>query len=232
MTSRALGCVALIVLALTACSDDDAGESVAETTAVDTGAPLSCIFSIRYEGAVYEAWGVQVAPRPGPSLGTGMLPECDDEGLGENREEIEVLEMPGVSPEVAFLSPGYDDSVFVRRGISSLPEVEALQRPVRCDPADEPIDLAGPWLGVLGDVGERDGDILLPYDVELFAASSSVPRYERAYLTVRVPETIEKPLTRQDVVSSLWEGGTVSATVRCGDGGAYVAERIASQPPG
>ncbi|HXV57552.1 MAG TPA: hypothetical protein VD704_06765 [Gaiellaceae bacterium] len=83
----------------------------------------------------------------------------------------------------------------------------------------------------LGADGHTELDLKPPCDVDLFVEESSAPRDVHASLTVRVPASLGEPLTRADVESSLWEGGAASARVRCGDEGAYVAERIAAAPP-
>ena len=70
-----------------------------------------------------------------------------------------------------------------------------------------------------------------PYDVDLFAEQASEPRNERAYLTVRVPPAVGRPITRNDIESSLWEGGTVALRVRCSGDGGYVAENLEASPP-
>lgn len=74
-------------------------------------------------------------------------------------------------------------------------------------------------------------DLVPPYDVTLLAEKGSPPRYARAYLTVRVPAALGRPLDRVDVESSLWEGGTISVTARC-EGGALVATDVEAGPPG
>jgi Family of unknown function (DUF6281) len=222
---------AVLLVAATACGGTDADGLAGETTGVDVSAAASCPFLVRYQDVLYESWGVGVAPPAGPALDGAVLVECDDGSGASGGEEIEVAELPGVSPDVALVVPGFDDSVLVRQGATLPPEVEALQRAPVCDPNDAPFNLAGPWLGILGADGHTELDLKPPYDVDLFVETSSTARYERAFLTVRVPASLREPLTRADVESSLWEGGTVSTRVRCGDEGSYLAERIAAAPP-
>jgi len=66
---------------------------------------------------------------------------------------------------------------------------------------------------------------------DLFVQQASEARYERIYLTVRVPPALGKPITRDDVESSLWEGGSIALRVRCADDGGYVAEGVEASPP-
>lgn len=235
MHPRAVACGALstlLLLTLMACGGTGSDRPAGETGGGEvSGGDASCALLIRYRGAVYEGTGVGVAPPAGRPLGEAVLPGCDDGGGASADEEVEVAELQGVSPDVALVWPGYEDVVFIRRGATLPQAVEDLLRPPACDSRDEPIDLAGPWLGILGADGYTEVDLKPPYDVDLFVEESSAPRYDRAFLTVRVPASLGEPLTRADVESSLWEGGTVSARVRCGDEGAYVAERIAAAPP-
>lgn len=105
-----------------------------------------------------------------------------------------------------------------------------LLRAPKCDPGDAPIQLAGPWLGIIGADGHTELDMAPPYDLEINVAESSAERYERAYLTVRVPAELGRPLTRADIRSSLWEGGTISLRVSC-RAGRYLAERVEAHLP-
>jgi len=194
----------------------------------------SCILMVVYESHAYYGAGVEVAPREGRFVGAGILPGCNDTG-GEPApdEEIELAEIEGVSPGIALAWQGRTDVVLVREGFDDRlpPEVRRLMQAPSCDIRDEPIQLAGPWIGILGPDETGDLDLASPYDVELFVEKSSVPRYERAFLTVRVRAGPERPLTRADIRSSLWEGGTIELGVVCQDG-RYVAESATAYPPG
>jgi hypothetical protein len=68
-----------------------------------------------------------------------------------------------------------------------------------------------------------------PYDLRMYVYESSAKRYERAYLTVRVAAELGHPLSRADIRSSIWEGGTISLTVKFHEG-RYVAERVEAHP--
>jgi hypothetical protein len=109
-------------------------------------------------------------------------------------------------------------------------ELRRLTEAPSCAAADEPILLAGPWLGIQ-DADGNEVDLTSSYDVELFVERTSASRYERAFLTIRVPSGIEPPLTQSDIRSSLWEGGTIELSVACRDG-RYVAESVAAHRPG
>lgn len=133
------------------------------------------------------------------------------------------------APEIALAWHANPATVFVAPGVErEPPELRRLMRAPRCDPRDEPIDLVGPWLGILGTDGR--GDPEPPYALEILVEETTAPRYERAFLSVRVPERLGRPLTRSDVRSSLWEGGKLELTVGC-ENGRYVAERVSAHPP-
>jgi hypothetical protein len=68
-----------------------------------------------------------------------------------------------------------------------------------------------------------------PYNVNLFVRDTSSPRYARAFLTVRVPASVGRPLTEHDVHVSLWKQGDISATVTC-HRGLYVATAVSATP--
>jgi hypothetical protein len=188
----------------------------------------SCALVVRYQGQTYGGVGVEVAPREGKRLGTGVLPGCEE---GEPDEEIEVAEIEGVPPEIALVWHKDFGTVFISERVDRLaPELKRFMNAPKCDPHDEPIDLAGPWLGILGADGENEVGMVPPYDLEFFVQETTTSRYERAFLTVRVPEHLGRPLTRGDLRASLWEGGTIELTVGCRDG-RYVAEGVSAHPP-
>ena len=197
----------------------------------------SCAFIVRYDGHRYSGSSVQVEPAvEGKRLGSGTIPSCNDTGSAPDEsaaETVEVAELPGVSPSVAITLVGRSDVVLLREDVDfdALPaEVERLMRAPGCDPGDEPITLAGRWLGILGADGNTELDMMPPYDLELFVEDASPDGYERAYLTVRVPPELGQPLTHDDVRTSLWEPGTLSLTATCRHG-RFVATDVEAQPP-
>jgi len=211
----------VLVLAASGCGGDT----------VEGGGDASCALVVRYQGVVYDGRTVQVAPREGRRLGPGVLPACDDGDGDSADEEIELAEIESVSSGVALAWVGEPGIVFVRHGAEFPPEVEQLLRAPSCEARDAPIELAGDWLGILGADGHTEVDLEPPYDVDLFVQQASEARYERIYLTVRVPPALGKPITRDDVESSLWEGGSIALRVRCADDGGYVAEGVEASPP-
>ena len=200
-----------------------------EGTTVDAGEG-DCASSVRYEGHLYQWSDVEVAPREARPLGGAGL-YCNLSEGAEAYENIQLVAIEGVSPEVALAWRQHSDMVFVRDGLDPLPpEVARLMRAPKCRPRDQPIELAGPCQAIRG-VFYEELDLVPPYDVDLLVEASSVPRYERAFLAVRVPKTLGRPLTRNDVRDSLRRGGSLSLTVTCWLDGRYVAERVVAQPP-
>ena len=223
---RSTGLAACLLLAFMAAG---CGSSGTERASGDA----SCAFTVNYQGHTYIGSGVGVAPLEGKPLGQVTLPACDDtdDGTGaEPAEEIDIAEVDGVSPSVALAWRGHPDTVLIREDVDYdrlPPPLARLLRAPQCDPGDEPIELGGPWRGISG-AGEDD--MTPPYDVEIYVDESSPKRYERAYLTIRVPAELGRPLSRADLRSSLWEGGTISLTVNCRNG-RYVAEQVEAHPP-
>jgi Family of unknown function (DUF6281) len=192
---------------------------------------------VRYDGHTYTATGVEVAPIEGKPLVGGISPPCDDtEGLDEeSAEEADIAELRGVDPSVAIVLAGRDDVVLIRDDVDSkeLPtEVTQLFRAAECVPRDEPIELDGRWLGIIGfdGYGETERDLIPPYDLEVFIEHASSPRYERSHLTIRLPAELGQPLSREELCSSLWEGGTISLNVTCRND-KYLAREVNAHPP-
>ena len=188
----------------------------------------SCAFVVNFGGHHYDAIQVNIEPIPGEPLGAATSPACDDLGdtSAQPDQPIQVAEFPGFDPDVALVWLDNTETIFVRRGMIPLPrEIAKLLFPPGCDPVVEPISLAGPWLSILGADGNTEVDLAPPYDIGLLVQESSAFRYERAHLTIRVPASLGRPLTREDVRSSLWEGGTIAVTARCEEG-RFIADKV------
>lgn len=212
---------AVLALVVGGCGDEGAR--------VDAGEG-DCASVVRYEGHLYQWSNVEVAPREARPLGEAGL-YCNLSEGAEPYENIELVAIEGVSPEVTLAWRQHSDMVFVRDGLDPLPpEVARLMQAPKCRPRDQRIELAGPWQAIRGVLYE-ELDLVPPYDVDLLVEESSVPRYERAFLTVRVPKTLGRPLTRTDVRDSLRRGGSLSLTVTCWLDGRYLAERVVAQRP-
>lgn len=215
-----------LIVTLSSCGDGDGVTTVGEGSA-------SCALLVQFRGETYVGHTLAILPVEGPPLGTATLPPCDDtpnDGQAGSAEEIDVAELPGVPPRVAVLWIG-GASVLVREDVDPLPaKVTKLLSPPTCLEADEPIEMSGRWNGILGADGNTELDLLPPYDVDLLVTTASAPRYERAFLNVRVPSSLGTPLSEDDLSVSLWQGGTIEITATCKEDG-FVASQVAAFPP-
>jgi Family of unknown function (DUF6281) len=202
----------------------------------DTGAGTasgSCAMILNYHHQRYEGRSVRVSPPQGAPLGDAILPGCNDTGRAHDPpdQRVPVARLPGVSPKIALVWPGQKDLVLIREGTDTLPrKVSRLLHAPNCDKKDVPIRLSGPWLGIIGIDGKTEVDLVPPYKIDLLAVDASTHDYENAFLTVLVPHSLGSVLTKDDVRSSLWKGGTIDFVARC-HGPRFVAERVASKPP-
>ena len=225
----------LCLVAAAGCGGNSDG-SVTGQSSQAAEVAASCAFVVDYDGHRYQGTATPVKPVEGRLLGTVTQPGCQDtpDGPAPSTEQIEVTEIEGVSPDLAITIRGHGDSVLIRDDVDHqrLPaELARLLRVPGCDSGEEPVQISGRWRGILGADGHTELDLNPPYDVRIEVTETSVADYERAELTVRVPTTLGRPLTRKDIESSLWEGGTLKATVSCRDGD-FVASAIKAAPPG
>jgi hypothetical protein len=82
----------------------------------------------------------------------------------------------------------------------------------------ESVDLGGTWLGILGADERTELDLQPPYDVTMRADESSIDRFLRAELTIRVEPGLGMPISREDVDRSLATGGDIQVSAGCRDG--------------
>jgi hypothetical protein len=158
-----------------------------------------------------------------------VIPNCEP---GGGSQTIQVARLNGVSPRVALVWVGSIDTILVRDGVTHLPPaVTRLYHAPACRRTDVPIRLAGPWLGILAPDGGTELTMRPPYDLEILAARATPSRYQRAFLTIRVPASLGRPLTEHDIHAVLDKGGSITVTATCGDG-RYMAEQVRAGPPG
>jgi Family of unknown function (DUF6281) len=191
-----------------------------------TTGDASCAFMATFGGRSYDGQAVMIAPVPGDPVGYAVLPGCKDtNGPGSSVERVKVFRFPGLPASVALVMEGNDDTVLVLHGLKELPPaVAALVPAPTCRVSDVPILFQGPWLGILGANGKTELDLVPPYDVYIRATSASDPRYERARLSVHVPDKLGRPISHADVANSLWKGGSI-AIAAC-QGSRFVATDI------
>jgi hypothetical protein len=199
---------------------------------VRAGGEGSCAFVVTFGGERYVGRQVLVEPPLGKALGEGVIPSCDDTNTGESvaDERIPVVELVGIDPSMAIAWEGQPSSILVREDIDLLPaELERyFERPV-CDPSHEPIRLFGTWVGIIGPGETTELDLVPPYDLELLVSVASEPEYQGADLSVRVPASAGRLVTKKDIRTALWEGGSIEMTVRC-SGARFLADTVGTYP--
>jgi len=226
--------VALVMCAVLvgACGSDDARTGSNPTKAgSNTGGSSgagACALSVEFRGHSYIGHSLAGAPPEGESLGTAVLPACNDTGdSSETDEQVEVVEFPGVSPDEVIVWPGH--GVLVRDDVTELPpEVERLRNPPPCDADIAPIRLFGTWTGIVQPDGNTD--LQTPYGLEMSVTDASDEKYLNANLSVRVPASLDKPLDKSDVKKSLWEGGDIEVVANC-EGEQFIVEQVEAFPP-
>lgn len=213
---RRLALLAATALLLVACSNGD-----------DGGGEASCAATIVHRGVTY--WGHGQLKRDPATTGrevAGVLPGCDDSGgqePPERDEAVRVAELAEVPLETAFL---WNGSIFIREGRHLPPGTRSWFRAPRCTTAAE-FELLADWLGVTGPNKPRfDGDLRPPYRLQVHVANGPA-EYVGATITMHADATTQPTLGREEVESSLWEGGKVLARVRC-DGGRFQALSLRS----
>jgi hypothetical protein len=194
------------------------------------GAAGSCGLVVHFGGRTYGGNGVQVQPRPGRPVGVGVIPGCND-GEPAASLHVHLATIPGVPARIALQAREWNDAVFVNWAQRPLPRtVTRLFHAPTCHPTDAPIELRGPWGGIIKPDGSTELTMIPPYNVNLLVRESSVARYARAFLTVRVPASLGRPLTEHDVHAYLLHRGWIRATVSCAEGH-FVASALSAFPP-
>jgi len=188
-----------------------------EPTSTSTGSDgrFSCAYTATFDGRDYSGQYTVTRPIPGEQMGTATTPPCGEDGEGD---EFEVFRVDTVDPEVAVTTAG-GEIILVSIELQKMPvELRRYFMPPPCDPADEPVEVLGTWIGILGADGNTEVDLKPPYDVYVEVREASADAYERADITVRVPESLGMPLTREDVEESLWKGGDIRIVATCLEG--------------
>ena len=81
-----------------------------------------CLRGVIYKDTMYIGGATKVAPTPGHSLGTATVPPCNDvvdpQGQTDAKgEDVGVSAVEGVSPDVAIVRDGEEDTVYVRQDL-------------------------------------------------------------------------------------------------------------------
>ncbi|MEX0985242.1 MAG: DUF6281 family protein [Actinomycetota bacterium] len=207
-------------------------EPVARRVHVPSASSASCIEVALFDGVTYDMYHAYTIPEPGERLGQAKRPGCPSpEDPNPEAFTFDIARLPGVDPSVAFVHMEIPELIFVRLEDGKRPaEVEQYLHPPTCVASDEPIEMSGPWLGILGADGDTEVDLVPPYDVRLQVVHASSSKYFRGLIWVRVPPALGQPLTRSDLRTSLWEGGDLTVTAVC-DGELFVATSVVASPP-
>lgn len=200
----ALGLV--VAVALTGCQSDEGGAG---------GGESACPAAVEIDGATYGGAGPtrRTPDTTGDTL-AAVLPGCDDsggQGDAVEAEQIEVEVLTDVDPDLAVL---WHESIYVRDGRSLPASTRSWFTSPHCS-TEGRFALVADWLGVRGLREPRfDGDLRLPYRLEV-RVTDGPTRYVGATLTLRAGRATDPAPSPEDVRASLWEGGQVTATVRC-----------------
>ncbi len=200
----ALGTISFAIIE----SDTSAGP----TSAINLGDEDSeCAYVVHFEGIAYTGVPAGTPARGTTSLGFGSVEACS----GDKSETVEVSQLPGIDSQTAIVTA--DGAILlVNKDLETVPAgLRKYLVPPACDPASEPIELRGQWLGIIGPAETTEVDLRPPYVVVLRVSHSSPNIYQEAEVAVDVPETLGMPLTREDLEESLWRGGEISVTARC-----------------
>lgn len=225
-----LAATVLCVLGGAGCGGGEAADNGARANVA-----ASCAFVVEYGGHRYLGNAAPVKPVEGKLLGTATMPGCQDTPNVPvpDDAEVEVAEIEGVDRAIAIMIRGRDETVLLREDVDPQrlpPQLTRLLSAPRCNSGARSVEVSGRWLGILGADGRTELDLDPPYDVRIRVSEASVAAYERAEINVRVPMALGRPLTRSDIESSLWGGGTLKATVSCRDG-SFVASSVTAVPP-
>lgn len=212
---------ACLALGLTSCGTNDRG---GQDETVRSAA--SCGAVLRIDGATYI--GIGGLRRDPPVTGEeveAVMPGCDDMG-GEAPpdETVSAQVLSEIHADTALL---FNGDVYVREGREA-PEQLTYWRTAPTCSTPGTFELAGTWLGVQGpNTPEHDGDLRLPYRVSMHV-DEGPEDYVGAQVTVHADTSTSPALGPDDVKSSLWTGGAVTAQVRC-DGRKFEAVALTTE---
>lgn len=213
--------VLLAALIVSSCGSEGVSE--------ESGGGGVCAFVVTFRGERYEGRTVLVEPEIGKLLGEAVIPPCGAAAEDGTGDRIPVRALKGVDPSVAVVWEGEPSRILVREGESIPEELErSFERPA-CDPASEPIGLFGTWVGIIGPNETTELDLEPPYDLEMLVLEATDPAYEGADLIVHVPASSGRLITRPDIRTSLWEGGSIDIEAGC-DGDRFVATSARTYP--
>lgn len=176
----------------------------------------SCAAVLEVDGVRFVGTGeLRRTPETTGRTVPAVQPGCDDSGgqddAGSADEPVEADVLADVAPDVAVLLSG---TLYVRDGEPVPTAVRTLLTPPLCTSAGT-VELSGDWLGVMTSREPRfDGDLRVPYRLEVRVVEGPAV-YVGTTLDLRVNDDAAATLTPDDVRTSLWQGGRLTAEVRC-----------------
>jgi hypothetical protein len=184
----------------------------------------SCAALLEYDGHRYVAHGeLERDPATTGRMDRGVAPGCDDGGGVARDRRVEVAELTDLPRDRAVLVEG---SLYVRADRPFPEAAKAWFVPPTCDRAGE-FEVRGGWLSVQGPNRPRfDGDLRPPYRLGVHVTDGPA-EYVGATIRIHATESTHPVLGPEDVKTSLWRGGGVTAEVRC-EGGRFLASSLTS----
>lgn len=229
------------VSSLAACGDgtDTAGPTAAPSSgahsaetgnsgSTSVGSSASCAMELTYAGHPYSAigrlrWRLSTTGRTEEASDS----PCSDVGGGAEDDEVAttvtIRELTALPLDRAFLASGI---LMVRGDLPTPDEVSAWMRRPACDSEDS-FEVTGDWVGIHNSYAQRqDPGLPPPYRLDVWITDGPADLVGGNVL-IQVTDDTAPRLTREDVRGSLWEGGTVTATVHCEDR-SFIADEATS----
>ena len=208
--------VACLPLGLTSCGAS--GPTLGETTR----SSASCAAVLRVDGKDY--LGTGGLRRDPPVTGEeieAVLPGCNDTG-GEAQpgETVSAQVLSEVDSDTALL---FNGDVYVREG-SEAPDLRTGARRPRATPTAPSSSRARGSGSRVRTSRSRTATSSFPYRITMHV-DEGPDEYERAQVVVHAGAETNPALGPDDVKSTLWTGGTVTAQVRC-DGDKFAATAL------
>lgn len=211
---------ACLALGLTSCGTNDRGQDETVRSAASCGAVL------RIDGATYiGVGGLRRYPAVTGEEVEAIQPGCNDMG-GEAPpdETVSAQVLREIGTDTALL---FNGDVYVREGREATEQLTYWRTAPPCVTAGT-FELSGTWLGVQGPHRpEHDGDIKLPYRVSMHV-DEGPEEYVGAQVTVHADTSTIPALGPDDVDSTLWTGGSMTAEVHC-DGDRFAARALTAE---
>ncbi len=182
----------------------------------------SCATDLHFRGHTYGAGPrVMRTPKLGPSLGTGVMPGCEDTGgpgsPGKSPDEhLRIHKIPGVNPDIAVFANG---DIWMNLNVTKRPaQMRPLFKPVTCSNSGT-FAVSGQIIGMNAQV-ESDFQPRTPYTATLVVDKGpglALTDYRNVTLKVRVTGATVDGRDPGLLRAALSEGHRVVASLKCAD---------------